>query len=842
MKRLLTFAATMMALGSASAASIETNMAAGAGVPGDKPSSAPKRASEYGTITEETPSIPQYFSWINNTNEGSTERQTLVNLEFFKWLHDEYGMRLGIYAWDAGNIDSANYYGNLQSDKFKAQYPNGWGGIAALAKSFSCRLGLWGGPDGFGNTPAEEKARIDLLVSLCRDYGLQLFKFDAVCTQLRDEKQATFAKAMAACRQYAPDLVVLNHRLNLGEAKPHATTFLWGGQETYIDVHMKNSTTAPHNRAGALARGLPPDLKRLTEDHGVCLSSCLDFWEDDLVLQAFNRCLILAPEIYGNPWLLRDDEFARLSRIFNLHFRNREILVKGMALPGKYGSNAVARGDGATRFITLRNLSWKPVTCDVVLNEEIGLPGTGPVEVRQYHPSERILGTFEHGKSIPIEVLPFRSCLLMATTKPCDEIGVLGCDYEVVRDTADKPVLVKLLGLPGTRATVSVKTGGRPFSKAFLDNKASKAMLGDGATIRFPGKAVSLPWHKQLAELKPVDVPADAEQLYEATCFSAENNALEIQSLHRSGPTAIPQVQKARDAFFNQELFWRRGIWDKYMFDGNPETFFSVLHYTRDKRIDKGALRVDLGKRETIDQFSLRALWPSSNKDQPPQELMAEMSEDLTAWKKVAFKRNANPGEKIKVASIEKNGGESSLFDTDVYTWELQLGKAQRCRYVRIFEATQRVAEFEARANNRKLDAANWRATHLFAPFSAARPVAAWQAAVEIDGHAAKGSYLCVALEGKHGANKAFAALRVDGKWIGASQRAPSFPCVAWEYPVGSQESNDTCYFPVTDEMRGRKVEIVVLGLAGGKTEIKPQAWITADSAPFESVTLRLEK
>ena len=37
-----------------------------------------------------TPSIPQYFSWINNTNEGSTEEQTIINLEFFKWLRDRY--------------------------------------------------------------------------------------------------------------------------------------------------------------------------------------------------------------------------------------------------------------------------------------------------------------------------------------------------------------------------------------------------------------------------------------------------------------------------------------------------------------------------------------------------------------------------------------------------------------------------------------------------------------------------------------------------------------------------------------------------------------------------------
>ena len=33
-----------------------------------------------GEITEESPSRSEYFSWINNTNEGSTEAQTLANV------------------------------------------------------------------------------------------------------------------------------------------------------------------------------------------------------------------------------------------------------------------------------------------------------------------------------------------------------------------------------------------------------------------------------------------------------------------------------------------------------------------------------------------------------------------------------------------------------------------------------------------------------------------------------------------------------------------------------------------------------------------------------------------
>ncbi len=39
--------------------------------------------------------------------------------------------------------------------------------------------------------------------------------------------------------------------------------------------------------------------------------------------------MILAPELYGNPWFLRDDEYPKLARIFNLHRRYRGILTSG---------------------------------------------------------------------------------------------------------------------------------------------------------------------------------------------------------------------------------------------------------------------------------------------------------------------------------------------------------------------------------------------------------------------------------------------------------------------------------------------------------------------------------
>jgi hypothetical protein len=250
---------------------------------------------------ETTPSRAQYFSWINNTNEGTTETHTFINLEFFRWLKDEYGMSLDIYAFDAGAVDGKRFYGKMDSDRFREQFPNGFGPIYRKARAMDTRLGIWGGPDGFGNTSQEEEARIRQMVSLCRDFEFALFKFDAVCGPLRPEKEDAFIRMMTLCRKYSPDLILLNHRLGLRKARPYATTFLWEGKETYIDVFSTNRVTAPHHRVEALSRGLPPDLKRLTEDHGVCISSCLDYWDDDLILQSFNRCLILSPRSTAIP-------------------------------------------------------------------------------------------------------------------------------------------------------------------------------------------------------------------------------------------------------------------------------------------------------------------------------------------------------------------------------------------------------------------------------------------------------------------------------------------------------------------------------------------------------------
>jgi hypothetical protein len=766
--------------------------------------------------TESTPSLAQYFSWINNTNEGSTEAQTLTNLAFFKWLHDEYGMKLDIYAFDAGNIDGPEYYGSMETAKFKAQFPRGFKPVYEYAKSFDCRLGIWLGPDGFGDTPAEEQKRIDMLAGLCRDYEFALFKMDAVCGQLRPEKRDAFARLMTECRKHSPDLILLNHRLDLGDAVSHATTFLWGGAETYIDVHMANSSrTGSHNRVQAISRGMVPDLKRLTEDHGVCISSGLDFWEDDLVLQAFNRSLILAPEIYANPWFLRDDEFPKLARIYNLHRRYRDIMVKGMVLDeARYGPLAASRGDGKTRLITLRNLTWEPATYRVKLDASIGLAAAGKVNLRRHHPAECILGTFNHGDEVAVEVAPFRSCLLLASSEEIAEVGLTGSDYELVRDVPGKDVVIRVLGGAGESPAVSLAAGGRKFSKATLDGKpVADLVAGKPVEIAFPGKPDREAWHRKVGAPAACEVPADAEELYETGCFAADNDPLEFRSLRRSGPTAVPQVKAARDAFMGQPIIGERGILQQYLFDGKAETVYDFLRM-REREPESRFLRVDLGMVQPIDHLLLEA--PAQG-DLLHAEVTAarsaQVSADLKTWTPAKLVQD---GRNLRIEC----GGQS-------------------VRYVRTNLVPSKLAEIRGVAGGKEIDRGGWRMTYLFPAFRKVQK--AWSLPFVLEKAPAAG-FLAVPCNGEHGRDGAWVALRVDGKIVGPSDRAPSFPVNPWEYPVRKTEGNHTFFIPVTPEMVGKKCEVVVLGFDSAKTAFTPEVWQTVSASPWRSKTLILSE
>jgi hypothetical protein len=764
--------------------------------------------------TEKSESKSEYFAWINNTNEGPDEKQTLINLDFFKWMRDEYGMQLDIYAFDSGVIDGKNIYGSIYSDKFKRFFPHGFNKIYQKASQMNTRLGLWGGPDGFGNTKESAEQRKAMLESLCRDYHWALFKFDMVCGPLRHDKEADFINLMTRCRRWSPDLILLNHRLGLETAEKYATTFLWEGRESYIDVNSTNTTTATHSRVGAMARGLVPGMQRLTEDHGVCLSSCLDYWDDELILQAFNRSLLLSPQIYGNPWLLRDSEFPKLARIFNLHKVYSKLLVNGMALPQSYGDAAVSRGNDSTRLITLRNLGWTPRKFTVKLDEEIGLKTNSKVTCMTYHPTEKVLGTYHYGDKLEVTVLPFRTILLCISSVGTDygQTILTGTDYEVVKDIPGMPVLINLLGMPGTEAKIGINHPDE-VAKATINGKDITDKLRRGnLKVSFLGKKLTQDYHRKLADMHITDVPEDAATLYEATAFSADNNALEVQSLHRSGPTAIPQVKAARDAFFKQNTFINRAIWDKNLFDGDKSTLFAVSKAKGDQRIKGGCLRLDLGEEMFVDSILVRI--PNEYLLQPlikDEGNYFTISSDLTHWQQITF-----------------------WASTDMY-----LPINSKMRYLKMKPFPDAISEIEVYSGGKKVAPTAFKVSNLMADGAVMYCNDAWKTTFVLN-ETPRNSYLCVAINGQHGVEQAYAALKVDGHYVGAPTRTVSYPINPWENRVAKKESNYTYFFPVDPLMAGKKIEVFVLGYNEQKMAIKPQVWITAYPIPFETKTMTI--
>ena len=431
------------------------------------------------------------------------------------------------------------------------------------------------------------------------------------------------------------------------------------------------------------------------------------------------------------------------------------------------------------------------------------------VDVRVIFPYEKYIGNIKMGLEAEVEVLPFRSCLVLVTTKPEENFYLWGCNYEVMRDMPGKPVVVKIYGMPGENISFRME-GLRKFSKAKLDGKDVPELIqGRFASVVMSGTPLKNPYHRKIATMKPGPVPADAEALYEATCFAADNNALEARSLARSGETRIPQVKAARDAFFNDIQFSGKKCWDKYAFDGNPATSFNVRKFSdMNLSMKHGAFRLDCGADVQADKILIKGIAENDF------FASAEVSSDLKTWKTC----------KLTKAS------------TDL-TIEIPAGTT--FRYVRTNVAPTSMAEIEAYKGTQKLDRSKWRCSNLFKAYADKKANGSFSLSFKLD-ELAKGSYLAITVPGRYGNEGAFAALRVDSKPVGAPDRAPSYESNTFEYPLKKVEGFYTYYIPLTADMTGKQLEAVVLANSGPITSM-PEVWITAYPIPFEEKELILE-
>jgi hypothetical protein len=335
-----------------------------------------------------------------------------------------------------------------------------------------------------------------------------------------------------------------------------------------------------------------------------------------------------------------------------------------------------------------------------------------------------------------------------------------------------------------------------------LDSRSVNPLAhGREVKIDFPGTPLREPWHRHLADLEPCSVPADGEALYEATCFAADNNALEVRSLQRSGPTRIPQVERARKALFECPEFLEKGIWDRNLFDGRPNRAFRA-------RKAGGLFRLDFGEPVKLDRVVL-GLMPGASGVSGYQ---AEASADLTNWTTLPV------------------GAEAG-------TLIVESAQAGAIRYLRFDPAPVAVATVQGMRSGRTIDSSLWRASNLFARYRPA--VAAWSAAATLR-EIAKGSYLAVPISGRHGNEGATVGLRVDGKPAGCPDRAVSFASNVWEYQNYEADSNYTYFFPLAPAVAGKRLDVVLL--SNQSRELKAELWITAYPIPFAAKELILEE
>ena len=95
-------------------------------------------------------------------------------------------------------------------------------------------------------------------------------------------------------------------------------------------------------------------------------------------------------------------------------------------------------------------------------------------------------------------------------------------------------------------------------------------------------------------------------------------------------------MQAVRDAFFNQPIFRQRNLWDKNLFDDDPDTAFAICRrwpWVPEMRIRGGAFRVDFG--ECVRWIAWCWRWGMSDNLQPlkwQEAARGAVSADLKTW------------------------------------------------------------------------------------------------------------------------------------------------------------------------------------------------------------------
>jgi hypothetical protein len=805
-----------------------------------------------------------YFDWLCHDNSGPRESEVLANFAALRRLKELYGLRFDIYNSDAGLVESQGTYFPEFKANFLSRFPAGLRPLAEGSKALGMRLGLWLGPDGFGETPEAMAARREQLLSWVRDFNVGLFKMDTVVSELDhpdkyilEKKYQSLADALAEARRIDPGFVAINHRIN---DSPYMLTItdclLWRGEETYIDVHISNETASLYNRDCSIGRELSSEFFgtpfRQFEDHGICFNSCLEKWEDDLVAQAFGRASVLSPEMYGTFFFLGDEDYPRLARLIQLHKRLETLLKTAYPLPG----GDIAHADGASSVVLVRNMTWEPAVKTIPLDASIGLsaaPGA-PLTVRQRHPWEMLMKRAGEGAvsggTLEVELDPFSLRLIQIDATPTAEPLVAGVPYEIVPGPDSGRFSINLLGAPGQGAEVTFLD----FGDRTVRTSAGRPVPTRDAPWRvaFPGPPAAGPPFARLADLK--DDPAAAvegQRLAELAKFGIDDDALEVREMVRlkREPSKWSEIEACR-AYMWDRVVAAEGTF-RNAFDGDPGTRWSDGFPRRSPftgspaayRSETSLWRIDLGRPTDLAALELCVV---RRTDAAFLEAV-ETSSDLMTWTRTDGASLAAAVSIPASGSLRQRGKTIKIFDVDAGDKRpvvISVPLAGRpCRYVRLRGRNFGVSEILGYdGEGRPLDRSGWRATNFLGETPAPRRVLK---AIHIPAKIAPGREYAIAVTAGPAkfdpVDGVCVVALVDGRPVVPQHRAPSYPYHNYEWNSGAPKlAGMTFRLPIDPAWKGRTVEFRVMMFGDGADGARAELRLVTPKPAFVPITLRV--
>jgi len=805
-----------------------------------------------------------YFDWLCHDNSGPRESEVLANFAALRRLKELYGLQFDIYNSDAGLVESQGTYYPQFKANFLSRFPAGLKPLAEGSKALGMRLGLWLGPDGFGERAEEMTARKEQLLSWVRDFNVGLFKMDTVVSDLShpdkyvlEKKYQNLADALAEARRIDPGFVAINHRIN---DSPYMLTItdclLWRGEETYIDVHISNETASLYNRDCSIGRELTSEFYRTPfrqfEDHGICFNSCLERWEDDLVAQAFGRASVLSPEMYGTFFFLGDEDYPRLARLVQLHKRLEPLLKTAYPLPG----GDIAHADGASSVVLVRNMTWEPAVKTISLDASIGLaaaPGA-PLTVRQRHPWEMLMKRAGDGAvlggTLAVELDPFSLRLIQIDTVAPAEPIVAGIPYEIVPGPDAESFGIKFLGSPGQTAEVAFLN----FGDRTVRTRAGQPVpTGDKPwPAAFPGTPAAGPSFARLAGFG--DDPAGAaegQRLAELAKFSIDDDALEVREMVRlkREPSGLPEIEACR-AYMWDKVAAAEGTF-RNAFDGDPGTRWSDGFPRRSPftgspaayRSETSLWRIDLGRPTDLATLELRVV---RRTDAAFLEAV-ETSADLTTWTRTDGSSLAAAESIPAAGSLSQRGQTIKIFDVDAGDQRpvvISIPLSGRpCRYVRIRGRNFGVSEILGfDGAGRSLDRSGWRATNFLGETPAPRRVLS---AIHVPAEDTPGREYAIAVTAGPAkfdpVDGVYVVALVDGRPVVPRHRAPSYPYHNYEWNSGAPKlAGMTFRIPIDRAWKGKTVEFRVMMFGDGADGARAELRLVTPKPVFVLVPLRV--